>query len=362
MNTSELAHPFVALPKRSGENTNLENTPESKRQRVSSDATVPGTHASSPANLSTVITQPQPPPHALPQTAQSTVAPRLTYHQILENVRQSEEQLRNLESSIRNATQMGNTELAQTLTQELNKKRESLMNFKKAISTYTQQMAARQQNQNQHQGSSPASAPSSSSPFNTTTTGNANLAHHHRSISGSQPQHPAVAVKPMSNQDSLLPTRMPMEQNKLSPHPAGSNAMGLNGSSNISTMQSEMMSGVASTSGQSQAVNLQTGAPTPQTVWKGLLKWSGQSQQGKKDMHTFVGANSQTPQRWYAFSLFSCFTILTLVYCKSSKYLASNACSIANISCSNANTPRLDESPCTRTLHVSPRHSSCPEI
>jgi mediator of RNA polymerase II transcription subunit 25 len=255
---------------------------------------------------------------------------------------------------------MGNTELAQTLTQELNKKRESLMNFKKAISTYTQQMAARQQNQNQHQGSSPASAPSSSSSFNTTTTGNANLAHHHRSISGSQ--HPAVAVKPMPNQDSLLPNRMPMEQNKLSPHPAGSNVMGLNGSSNISPMQSEMMSGVASASGQSQAVNPQTGAPAPQMVWKGLLKWSGQSQQGKKDMHTFVGASSQTPQRWCALSLFSCCTILTLVYCKSSKYLASNACSIANIGCSNASTPRLDENPCTRTLHVSPRHSSCPEI
>lgn len=286
-----------APQKRPGENTNLENTQDSKRPRVSSDATVPGTHGSSPANLPTVATQPQPPPHTLPQTAQPTVAPRLTYHQILENVRQSEEQLRNLENSIRNATQMGNTELAQTLTPELHKKRELLMNFKKAISTYTQQMAARQRDQNQHQGSSPASAPSSSSPFNTTTAGNANFAHHHRSISGSQPQHPAVAVKPMPNQDSLLPSRMPMDQNKLSPHPAGSSVMGLNGSPNISAMQPEMMSGVASASGQPQGVNPQTGVPNTQTVWKGLLKWSGKSQQGKKDMHTFVGASSQTPQR-----------------------------------------------------------------
>lgn len=331
---------------------------------MSSDATVQGTHGSSPANLATVTTQPQPQPspHTLPQATQPTVAPRLTYHQILENVRQSEEQLRKLENSIKNATQMGNIELAQTLTPELNKKRESLMNFKKAISTYTQQMAARQQNQNQHQGASPASAPSSSSPFNTTTTGNANFAHHHRSISGSQPQHPAVAVKPMPNQESLLPTRMPVEQNKLSPHPAGSNVVGLNGSPNISAMQSEMMSGVASASGQPQGVNPQTGAPTPQTVWRGVLKWSGQSQQGKKDMHTFVGASSQAPQRWYAFSLFLCCTILTFVYCKSSRDLASNTCSIANIGCSNASTPRLDENPCTRTLHVSPRHSSCPKF
>lgn len=262
---------------------------------------------------------------------------------IMDRIRAADEQLRNIDAQIKNAVTAGNTELAETLTQEYARRNLAHQKFKQAVATYAQaqQMAARQQAQSQLQknngklqdipGSNPTSVRPTSSPslvnkdlvatsFAAGIEKNATIP---TGVNNSPIQPPpnldAQAINRMLHNRSLSNSNFPpISTNQVQPTPPQSllaSGHRMNVSIDVPAQMKLLEQnnrglgqpvGTGNVTFGMQGENAEAGlssAPIPEAshsgepakghanfVWNGALKWNGIKDGGKKEMHTLVVA------------------------------------------------------------------------
>jgi hypothetical protein len=347
-------HPLAA--KRAGEPHPTERTPDTKRLRLASQSTLdaspktgtPNTpsnafkpspvlpHVQAPSRVSfSTLSQhhSQPSSHNLSSTFTSA---RAQYQALANSVRSIEEQLRNIQFSIRSAHSTGDAALAESLVQEFNKKTLLHQKMKQMLMAITAKMqaqvAAANQNQNQlnqgqaqiqgQQTQQPTAGSASSLPDTLATLQSPQLTSsndapppgpnlvsdgkpdlqmlaqliHHRSVSGSSTGPPGSVVPQAIGRVMSGPVAMQMQKlieqtQRMRPDSISSQGPGSVQGQGTGVGVGAMQHG-QTVSAQSSSEG--TGKALP--IWQGSLTWNGTNPNGeKKEVTVYVVARTLNP-------------------------------------------------------------------
>ena len=321
-------HPLTAA-KRPGEVQANERPPENKRPRVgnhsdsSSNAVTPKTPVMQPKPTQASPSQAMPPPAATPAVpAQPSVqGPNAQYQMLMANMAGLRTQIQSLSTSLDNARNTGNATLAQTIQQELNKKKGMYQKFEQVLAVYNHkapahakaqaqvlQVALQTRLQNQEMPTAgpsdqkvappfpPDPIPSTAAPPDESRRDGQDVGQTNQNqppnTSGplTTASQPRVPVPPgtnpvMASQINKMVQNLTRPLEGLTQHP--------------SLPQNVAMKPAGA------AVQPREGLSSSLPVWQGSLSWNGVSPVGRKEMTAFVVASTSHGATRYAL-IFGC--------------------------------------------------------